>query len=99
MNRFFRTVFALVLISLPGRVAGQQTVVIDTLSHQGMNSAAGPVDYFGKAGIRAEDVLKDAVDVHDRVQPGGAGCHIITGPIYVEGAEPGDQLEVRVLDV
>jgi acetamidase/formamidase len=23
------------------------------------------------------------------------GCHIMTGPIYVEGAEPGDMLEVR----
>jgi acetamidase/formamidase len=23
------------------------------------------------------------------------GCHIMTGPIFVEGAEPGDMLEVR----
>jgi acetamidase/formamidase len=29
----------------------------------------------------------------------GAGPHIITGPVYVNGAEPGDVLEVRVLDV
>jgi acetamidase/formamidase len=30
---------------------------------------------------------------------GGAGGHILVGPIAIEGAEPGDSLEVRVLDV
>jgi len=29
---------------------------------------------------------------------GGAGVHILTGPILVRGAEPGDILEVRILD-
>jgi acetamidase/formamidase len=28
-----------------------------------------------------------------------AGGHMINGPIYIEGAEPGDSLEVRILDV
>jgi acetamidase/formamidase len=28
-----------------------------------------------------------------------AGGHLLNGPIYVEGAEPGDTLEVRILDV
>jgi acetamidase/formamidase len=28
----------------------------------------------------------------------GAGVHILTGPVYVRGAEPGDILEVRILD-
>ena len=27
---------------------------------------------------------------------GRSGGHILTGPIYVEGAEPGDTLEVRI---
>ncbi len=30
---------------------------------------------------------------------GGLGAHICTGPVYIEGAEPGDVLEVRILDV
>ena len=30
----------------------------------------------------------------DRRGPGG---HILTGPVYVEGAEPGDVLEVKIL--
>lgn len=29
----------------------------------------------------------------------GLGVHICTGPVYVRGAEPGDVLEVRILDV
>lgn len=30
---------------------------------------------------------------------GGLGAHVCTGPIYIDGAEPGDVLEVRILDV
>jgi acetamidase/formamidase len=29
----------------------------------------------------------------------GVGGHFLIGPIYIEGAEPGDSLEVRILDV
>src|SRR5450756_1236874 len=32
----------------------------------------------------------------DRRGPGG---HILTGPVYVEGAEPGDVLEVKILSI
>ena len=30
---------------------------------------------------------------------GGDGVHILTGPIYVNGAEPGDLLKVEILDL
>ena len=50
---------------------------------------------------------------HDKVQPGitmeqvielrkanpGGGPHSMTGPIYVNGAEPGDVLEIRILKI
>ena len=50
---------------------------------------------------------------HDKVQPGltieqavelrkanpGGGPHSMTGPIYVNGAEPGDVLEIRILRI
>jgi len=29
----------------------------------------------------------------------GFGVHICTGPVYVKGAEPGDVLEIRILDI
>src|SRR6185312_5282624 len=34
--------------------------------------------------------------VHDSTLHRGPGGHILTGPIYNEGAEPGDVLEVRI---
>jgi acetamidase/formamidase len=42
----------------------------------------------------------DAIGVGTRGATGkGDGVHILTGPIYVEGAEPGDILKVEILDL
>jgi acetamidase/formamidase len=82
------------------RVKSGQTVRIDTVTHQGLNTDRDPVAFFGAAGIKAGAVLEDATDIYRSVKRGeGAGPHILTGPIHVEGARPGDMLEVRVLDV
>src|SRR5882762_1834502 len=73
------------------RIKSGQTVRIDTVSHGGLNTAEDPVTYFGKAGIPADQVLKDAVDIYQKVnRPRGASAHVLTGPIYVEEAAPGD---------
>src|SRR4030095_14023959 len=77
-----------------------QIVQIDALSHQGLTTNQGPVKFFNSYGIRSEDVLLDAVTVYDQVKrPKGARVHILTRPIYVKKAAPGDTLEVRVLDI
>jgi acetamidase/formamidase len=82
------------------RVRSGQTVRIDTVTHQGLNTDRDPVAFFGAAGIKAGAVLEDAADIYRRVKRGeGAGPHILTGPVHVEGAQPGDMLEVRVIDV
>ena len=82
------------------RVKPGQNVTIDTLSHQGLNTGDDPIAFFARGGIPRDQVLKDAVDVYGRVKPPpGMGAHVLTGPVYVEGAEPGDLLEVRVIDV
>ena len=44
-------------------------------------------------------VLRDVVDVAAHAVHDGPGPHVITGPIAVRGAEPGDVLKVEVLDV
>src|SRR5262249_23867418 len=56
-------------------------------------------------------VMETMMHFHDRLVPGGAaldellkirqeypgrGAHTLTGPIYVEGAEPGDVLKVKI---
>ena len=82
------------------RMKSGQTVRVQTVTHQGLNTKDDPVAYFGAAGIDPVDVLEDAKRVYREMKrEAGAGPHIITGPIHIEGAAPGDMLEVRVLDV
>src|SRR3984893_2837106 len=76
------------------RIASGDIVDVDTLL---TNTPAG----LAKAGVPDEKIqqsLKTIVDevTGDRKGPGG---HILTGPIYVEGAEPGDVLEVKILSI
>src|SRR5947209_10062767 len=75
-------------------------VRIATMAPQGLVTRDDPVTYFGRAGIRPEEVLQDAKDIFAKVPRGkGLGVHVLTGPIWIEGAVPGDALEVRVLDL
>jgi acetamidase/formamidase len=80
------------------RIKSGQTVKVDTISHGGVNTGVDPVTFFGRAGIAPDQVLKDAVDIYQKVaRPKGASAHILTGPIYIEEAAPGDMLEIRIL--
>src|SRR3954451_1561005 len=49
------------------RIKSGQTVKIDTVSHGGVNTGVDPVTFFGRAGIAPEEVLKDAVDIYQKV--------------------------------
>lgn len=49
------------------------------------------------AGISEELVEPALRAIYDQVDDRGPGGHILTGPIYVEDADAGDVLEVRVL--
>lgn len=49
------------------------------------------------AGLPPEQVEKSLRDIYAEVKDKGPGGHILTGPIFIEGAEPGDVLEVRTL--
>lgn len=48
------------------------------------------------AGVKPEDVEQSLRDIVKEVTNKGPGGHILTGPIFIEGAEPGDVLEVRI---
>src|SRR6202521_4198037 len=74
-----------------------QTGKIDTVSHQGLMTKDDPATFFGAAGIPPGEVLQDATDVYHMVsRVKGLSAHVLTGPLYVEGAAPGDMLEVRI---
>jgi acetamidase/formamidase len=85
------------------RVKSGQTVRIDTLSHAGATQDEHPVDYLGKYGVKRAEILDDVMDfwaARGSLRQGGTGGgHILTGPIYVEDAEPGDTLEVQILSL
>lgn len=70
------------------------TVVIHTL----LTSSPTRLE---KAGVAAKDVEPALRAVFDGVPAAkrGPGGHILTGPIAIEGAEPGDTLEVRIRKV
>src|SRR5262245_37441183 len=51
------------------------------------------------AGVPAADIEPSLRTVYDKVIDKGPGGHILTGPVFVEGAEPGNVLEVRILEV
>ena len=52
-----------------------------------------------QAGVAAASIEAEHRNIHREIKDRGPGPHILTGPIYVEGAEPGDTLEVRIESV
>ncbi len=48
------------------------------------------------AGVKPEDVEPALRDIYKTVTNKGPGGHILTGPFYVDGADSGDVLEVRI---
>ena len=73
-------------------VKSGDTVVVHTLL---TNSPAG----LERNGVPPDQVEAALRAVYAQVTDKGPGGHILTGPIYVEGAEPGDTLEVRILKI
>jgi acetamidase/formamidase len=53
-------------------------------------------DRLTQSGVKPEDVQSELKAIYAEVKDRGPGGHILTGPIFVEGAEPGDALEVRI---
>jgi len=51
------------------------------------------------AGAPARQIPDALRAIYRDVTDKGPGGHILTGPIYVEGAEPGDVLELRILKI
>lgn len=81
------------------RINPGDRVTIDTLSHEGILSDQGePLAFFARFGIGKEAVLRDLVEIYTKVQHSGLGPHVVTGPIAIAGAEPGDVLAVHILE-
>ena len=74
------------------RIKSGDTVEVLTMSTSNPASLA-------RAGVKDEDIQPEWKAIYANQPPReerGPGGHILTGPIYIEGAEPGDVLEVRI---
>jgi acetamidase/formamidase len=76
------------------KVASGDIIDVDTL----ITNSPNGLQRAGIAADRVQPSLRTIVAevTGDRRGPGG---HILTGPVFVEGAEPGDVLEVKVLSI
>src|SRR5580692_2773610 len=76
------------------RIASGDILDVDTL----LTSTPMALSRAGVPPDKIQDSLKAIVDqvTGDKKGPGG---HILTGPVYVEGASPGDALEVKTLSI
>src|ERR1700744_208979 len=69
------------------------TVRIQTLS------TCGPNERLLGEGVKPEDIPAYNADIYREVKDKGPGGHILTGPVAIEEAEPGDVLEVQILKI
>src|SRR5471030_2949022 len=74
------------------RVRSGDTVVVRTL-------ITSSPERLQEAGVAPADIEASLRDIYKEVTDKGPGGHILTGPIYVESAEPGDVLEVRIQSI
>lgn len=90
------------------RVKSGDRVVMETISHEGILPDQGdPVQFFAQGGIpqnpkstiSRQQILADQLQTKAKVKKTGPGPHVITGPIYVEGAVPGDVLEIKTVAI
>jgi acetamidase/formamidase len=60
---------------------------------------AGGITAFEAAGLTRDRMQPALVEFERDLKDTGDYPHLLTGPVYIEGAEPGDALEVKILSV
>jgi acetamidase/formamidase len=70
----------------------------DTVRMQTASSCPPPAR-LEAAGVRPSDIPQYLREIHEKVTDKGPGGHILTGPVAIEEAEPGDVLEVQILKI
>jgi acetamidase/formamidase len=76
------------------RIASGDILDVDTLL---TNTPAG----LARAGVPDDQIQASLKAIVAQTPPEkkGPGGHILTGPVFVDGAEPGDALEVKILSI
>jgi acetamidase/formamidase len=78
------------------RIASGDIIDVDTL----LTNTPVRLRQAGVPEDQIQDSLKQITDAFPQGDPKrGPGGHILTGPVFVEGAEAGDALEVKILSI
>lgn len=72
------------------RITSGDTVRVETM-------VAGGLERLRLAGVKEEEIPAPLKVIENTVKERGPGAHPMTGPIFVDGAEPGDSLEVHIV--
>lgn len=82
------------------RVKDGDIVEIQTINTAGIDKKE-PEVFFKKNNLPVDEHAQDIIDIMKNVRPEPSGLkgHMLTGPVFIEGAKPGDMLEIRVLDI
>jgi len=64
-----------------------------------IETASGNPAVLGPLGAPEDDNLRELKEIYAQIKERGPGPHILTGPVAVEGAKPGDVLQVDILSV
>src|SRR5215467_3802950 len=74
------------------RIAAGDRVRVETM-------VAGGLQRLRLAGVKEDEIPDSLKAVERAVTERGPGAHPMSGPIYIEGAAPGDTLEIRILAI
>ena len=66
-----------------------------------IQTVSGNPQKLERAGVPADQIQPELRKVYEEIprEKRGPGGHILTGPVAIEGAEPGDVLEVRIKEI
>src|SRR5205823_13282973 len=63
------------------------------------DARCGIPDMLEQVCAATDDPVREMKEMYREVKERGPGPHFLTGPVAVEGAMPGDVLEVEILDI
>jgi len=67
-----------------------ETITIDTIC---------AIDELEQLGAATDDPIRELKQIKANVKEKGPGPHVLTGPVAIDGAMPGDVLEVEIVDI
>ncbi|GAB4020459.1 acetamidase [Spirosoma sp. KCTC 42546] len=82
------------------KVKDGDVVEIQTVNPSGV-SRTNPEEFYTKNNLPLDQHAQEVIAILKNVKPEPSGIrgHMLTGPVYIDGAQPGDSLEIRILDL